>query len=87
VVAGALFVGGVSTLMLLDNAVRSGSQSLRGSDGDRLASTVRRFGQPEVYGTATLGLLAAGLATGNPKLTGAGKRLAGSLALAGVGGR
>jgi membrane-associated phospholipid phosphatase len=80
---GALFVGGVSTLMLLDNAVKSGSQSLRGSDGDRLASTVRRFGQPEVYGTATLGLLAAGLATGNPKLTGAGKRLAASLALAG----
>lgn len=80
---GALFVGGVSTLMLLDNAVRNGSQDLRGTDGNRLASTFRRFGQPEVYATTTLGLIAAGVVTGDPKLTGAGKRLAASLALAG----
>ena len=79
---GALFVGGVSTLMLLDNAVRSGSQGIRGADGDRLASTIRRFGQPEVYATATLGLLAAGLATGDHKVIGAGKHLGASLALA-----
>ena len=79
---GALFVGGVSTLMLLDNAVRTGSQSVRGADGDRLAATVRRFGQPEVYATATLGLLAAGLVTGDPKVTGTGKHLGASLALA-----
>lgn len=80
---GALFVGGVSTLMLLDNAVKSGSQDLRSGTTDGFASGIRRFGQPEVYATTTLGLLAAGLVTGNPKLTGAGKRVAASLAIAG----
>ena len=79
---GALFLGGVSTLMLLDNAVKDGSQRMRGAAGDRLASTVRHFGQPEVYATATLGLLAAGVATGDANVTGAGKRLGASLALA-----
>jgi membrane-associated phospholipid phosphatase len=79
---GALFLGGVSTLMLLDNTIQDGSQGLRSPAGDRLASTVRRFGQPEVYATTTLGLLAAGMVTGNPKVTGAGKRLGASLALA-----
>lgn len=80
---GALLVGGVSTLMLLDNTIRSGTQGIRGSDGDRFASTIRRFGQPEVYATTTLGLLAAGLVTGDPKITTAGKHLATSLALTG----
>ncbi|HUF36583.1 MAG TPA: phosphatase PAP2 family protein [Gemmatimonadales bacterium] len=78
---GALFVGGVSTLMLLDNAVRHGAQDIRGTDGNRLASTFRRFGQPEVYATATLGLLAAGMVSGDTEVTGAGRRLASSLAL------
>jgi membrane-associated phospholipid phosphatase len=78
---GALFVGGLSALMMLDNTVQDGSQGLRSATGDRLAGTFRRFGQPEVYATTTLGLLAAGAATGNPKLIGAGKRLGASLAL------
>ena len=78
---GALFLGGVSTLMLLDNAVKSGSQDLRGSGTNGLASTVRHFGQPEVYATTAVGLLTAGLVTGNPKLTGMGRHLTGSLAL------
>lgn len=80
---GALFMGGVSTLMLLDNAVQHGSQSLRSGTTDGFASHIRHFGQPEVYATTTLGLLAAGLVTGDAKLIGAGKRVAASLALAG----
>lgn len=78
---GALFLGGVSTLMLLDNAVKTGSQDLRGSGTNGLASTVRHFGQPEVYATTALGLLTAGIVTGNPKLSGMGKHLTASLAL------
>jgi membrane-associated phospholipid phosphatase len=45
---------------------------------------VRHFGQPEIYGTVTVGLLAAGWATGRPQLTRAGGHLAASLALAGL---
>ncbi len=78
---GALFLGGVSTLMLLDNAVEHGSQSLRSQGTDGLASTVRHFGQPEIYATTAVGLLTAGLVTGNPKITGMGKHLTASLAL------
>ena len=78
---GALFLGGVSTLMLLDNAVKHGSQDLRSSRTDGLASTIRHFGQPEIYATTAAGLLTAGLITGNPKITGAGRHLTASLAL------
>lgn len=78
---GALFAAGVSGLMLVDNTVRQGSQDLRGTGGNAFASTIRRFGQPEVYATTALGLLGAGIITGNPKVGGAGRRLAASLAL------
>lgn len=78
---GALAVGGVSALMLLDGSVRHASQDLRGSAGNGLASTVRHMGQPEVYGTITAGLLAAGLLSGNHKVTQAGGRLAATMAL------
>ena len=61
--------------------MKSGSQDLRGSGTNGLASTVRHFGQPEVYATTAVGLLTAGLVTGNPKLTGMGRHLAASLAL------
>jgi membrane-associated phospholipid phosphatase len=79
---GALFLGGVSTLMLLDNGVKSGLQDLRSGTTNGIASTARRFGQPEVYATTAVGLLAAGMVTGDPRLTASGRRLASSLALA-----
>lgn len=77
---GALFAGGVSTLMLLDQPVRQFSQTNRGETGDGVASIVRRMGQPEIYATVTLGLLGAGLVSGDSRLTRAGSRAAGSLA-------
>jgi membrane-associated phospholipid phosphatase len=77
---GALFAGGVSTLMLLDSPVRDLSQGERGRTGNGVASVVRRMGQPEVYATVTLGLLGAGLVSGDSRLTQAGARAAGSLA-------
>jgi membrane-associated phospholipid phosphatase len=79
---GALLVGGVSALMLLDNPVRSFSQSERGSASNGFASGIRHMGQPEVYGTVTLGLLGAGLITGNQRITQAGLHVGGSVALA-----
>ncbi len=79
---GALLVGGISSLMLLDNSVRSFSQNERGAVSDGFASGIRRMGQPEVYATLTLGLLGAGLISGNHKITQAGVHVGASVALA-----
>lgn len=81
---GAVALGGVSALMLLDHPVQRYARHNSGAGADNVAGVVRRFGQPEAYGTITVGLLAAGLATGRPQITRAGGRLAVSLALAGL---
>ena len=79
---GAAVLGGLSTLMLLDGSVREDAQEHRTPRGDRFAESVRHFGQPEVYGTITAGILAAGLVTHNPRLIRTGTRVAGALAVA-----
>jgi membrane-associated phospholipid phosphatase len=79
----AAAAGGLSTLMLLDHPVQRFAQHNNGAGADNVAKVARRFGQPEVYGTVTLGLLATGLATHRPEVTRAGGRLAASLLLAG----
>ena len=76
---GAAVLGGVSALMLLDGTVRQDAQAHRTSAGDRFAESVRHFGQPEVYGTVTAGILTAGLVSHNPRLIRTGTRLAGAL--------
>ncbi len=81
---GAVAVGGLSALMLVDHPVQRYAQHNSGAGADNVAGVVRHFGQPEVYGTVTLGLLAAGLATGRPEITRTGARLAASLVLAGA---
>ncbi len=78
---GAIAVGGISALMLLDRSVQDATQDVRGHSSDGLASTVRHMGQPEVYGTITAGLLAAGLVSGDSRITRAGGRLAATMAL------
>ena len=78
---GALAVGGISALMLLDGPVQHVSQDFRGTTGNGIASTVRHMGQPEVYGTLTAGLLAAGLVSGDSRITRAGGRLGATMAL------
>jgi membrane-associated phospholipid phosphatase len=75
--------GGLSALMLLDHPVQRYAQHNRGAGADNVAKLARHFGQPEVYGTVTLGLLGAGLVTHQPEVTRAGGRLAASLFLAG----
>jgi membrane-associated phospholipid phosphatase len=81
---GALAAGGLSALMLLDHPVQRYAQRNSGTGADNVAGVVRHFGQPEVYGTVTLGLVAAGLVANDPAVTRAGGRLAFSLALAGA---
>jgi membrane-associated phospholipid phosphatase len=80
---GAIAVGGLSALMLLDEPAQRYFQKHRSRSSDDLASTLRHFGQPEVYGTVTLGLVGAGLLGHNDELTRAGGRLAATLFLAG----
>jgi membrane-associated phospholipid phosphatase len=81
---GAIVLGGLSGLMLLDNPVQELSQKNRGTSGNELARGLRHFGQPEVYGPIALGLLGAGLVSGDDDVTRAGGRLALTLALAGA---
>ena len=80
----AAAVGGLSAMMLLDHPVQRFAQRNRGSESNDVARTVRHFGQPEVYATTTIGLLAAGLIANRPDITRAGGRLAASLAVAGL---
>ena len=81
---GAAVLGGLSTLLLVDGTVREDAQEHRTPAADRFAESVRHFGQPEVYGSVTAGILTAGLVTHNPRLIRTGTRLAGALAVAGV---
>jgi len=81
---GAIAVGGLSALMLLDGPSQRFFQGRRSTGGDDFARTIRRIGQPEVYGTITLGMVGAGLISGDANLTRAGGRLAATLALAGA---
>src|SRR4051812_43922276 len=66
---GALVVGGLSLLTLLDERAQRFFQENRSSHSDDVAHAFRHFGQPEVYGTITVGLVAAGLLGGNPEVT------------------
>jgi membrane-associated phospholipid phosphatase len=81
---GAVVLGGLSAFMLLDQPLQKFVQSERSASKDGVAGTVRRFGQIEVYGTVTAGLLAVGLASGDEKLTRSGGRLAATLAFVGA---
>lgn len=81
---GAAFLGGLSALMLLDQPAQRYMQDHRSASANEMSGSIRRFGQIEVYGTVTAGILAAGLVSGNADLTRTGGRLAATLALAGA---
>jgi membrane-associated phospholipid phosphatase len=80
---GAIVLGGISALMLLDEPTQRFVQNHRSSSGDEVAAGFRHFGQPEVYGSLTIGLVATGLLSGKDEVTRAGGRLAGALLVAG----
>jgi membrane-associated phospholipid phosphatase len=81
---GAVVLGGLSALMLLDEPAQQFAQDNRSVRGNRVAEAFRHFGQPEVYGPVTLGLLGTGVLTGNDEITRSGARLATTLALVGA---
>jgi membrane-associated phospholipid phosphatase len=81
---GALVLGGLSLLTLVDEPAQRFFQENRNGNSDDVAHAFRHVGQPEVYGTITLGLVGAGLLSGNHEVTRAGGRLAASLLVAGA---
>jgi membrane-associated phospholipid phosphatase len=81
---GAIALGGISAMMLLDRPMQKFVQGERSASKDHLAGAVRHFGQVEVYGTVTAGLAAAGLVSGKPELTRTAGRLAATLVFAGA---
>jgi membrane-associated phospholipid phosphatase len=76
-------VGGLSAVMLLDKPTQRWTQDHRTEGKNDLARGFRHFGQPEIYGTVTLGIVAAGLLSGDREVTRSGGRVAASLLLAG----
>ena len=81
---GVVALGGISALMLLDRPAQRFFQHNQSASSDDVAGGLRHFGQVEVFGTVTVGLVAAGLVGGNDELTRAGGRLAATIALAGA---
>ena len=71
-VGGALVAGGLVGAALLDSDVQRHAQENRTDSRDDLAETFRHFGQPEIFGTVTLGMVGGGLVSNNPELTRAG---------------
>jgi membrane-associated phospholipid phosphatase len=81
---GAVALGAVSALMLLDHPVQRFATDNASTGSDDVAGVVRHYGQPEIYATVTVGLLATGFATGHGEIARSGARLGLSLALAGL---
>jgi membrane-associated phospholipid phosphatase len=80
----AAAVGGVAAMAAVDEPLQRYTQRQRSQTSDDIAKAFRHLGQPEVYGTVSLGILTVGLVAHQPRLTGTGGRLVASLALAGV---
>jgi membrane-associated phospholipid phosphatase len=77
-------LGVIGLSSLLDEELRNGLQRHRSAGKDDLASAARRMGQPEVYATIGLGTLAAGLISGNNRITKAGERITAALIMSGL---
>jgi membrane-associated phospholipid phosphatase len=77
-------VGGLALLSFVDEPVNDGMIRARTGASNDVAGFFRHFGSPEVYGTVALGLVTAGLASGDHGVRDAGLRVAGSLGTAGV---
>ena len=82
----AAALGAVSVASLLDASLRDELQGHRTKGKDDLARIVRRMGQPEVYAVAGFGTIAAGLLSGDRRITRSGERITAGLLLAGATG-
>jgi membrane-associated phospholipid phosphatase len=81
---GAAAVGVYALLTTFDNSLQRFAQDNRSGTGNSIAGFAKPMGQPEVFVTAGLGVLATGLITGNDRIRDAGVRISSSLALAGT---
>jgi membrane-associated phospholipid phosphatase len=81
----AATAGGLILLSTLDDNAQRASQAARNPGRDGVARVVRRMGQPEVYLPVALGTIAVGLISGDDDVLRSGGRIAGSLAVAGIG--
>lgn len=81
---GLAFLGVVAALSSLDEPVRDEVQDRRSSGGDDVSRLIRHVGQPEVYAPVALGTVAAGLVSGNSRITRAGARISSGIALGGL---
>lgn len=81
----ALAVAGViSMTFLVDEPLERYLQRHRSNTSNDVAHAFRHMGQPEIYGTVSLGLIGGGLLAHRPNVTRAGGRLAVSLVLSAV---
>jgi membrane-associated phospholipid phosphatase len=81
---GLVALGGYAILTTLDGRINRFVAENRSDGSNDFSSVIRRMGQPEVFATAGLGILATGVMAGNPRLRDAGIRITGGLALTGV---
>lgn len=81
---GLVALGGYAILTTLDGRVNRFAAENRSDGSNDFSSVVRRMGQPEVFATVGLGIIASGVMAGNPRLRDAGIRISGGLALTGV---
>lgn len=81
---GLAAIGGYAILVQVDDGIQRFAMENRSETSDNIAKITRQMGQPEVYATVGLGVLATGLISGDREVTDAGIRISSSLAMAGV---
>lgn len=81
---GLAAIGGYAILVQVDDGIQRFAQDNRSETSDNIARVTREMGQPEVYATVGLGILATGLIAGDREVKDAGFRISSSLAMAGV---
>ncbi len=81
---GLIAVGGYAVLSRLDDGIQSFFQENRSPTSDDIADVIRPMGQPEVYATVGLGILASGVLAGDREVRQAGVRISTALATTGV---
>ncbi|MEO8294645.1 MAG: phosphatase PAP2 family protein [Gemmatimonadota bacterium] len=81
---GLVAVGGFALLTAVDEPAQRFSVNHRSDGSNQAARFFKHMGQPEVFATAGLGMVALGALAGNQKIKAAGLRVSGALALSGV---
>ena len=81
---GVAALAGYAVLVQVDDGIQRFARDNRSDTSDDIARVTRQMGQPEVYATVGLGVLGAGLVSGDREVKDAGIRISSSLAMAGV---